>query len=332
MLQTFLYTLTPVVTLFLFMAIGFVLAKTKILPADSSKTLAKLETWVFCPALSFMTMAGSFTIPKLAEHGTNLIFSCVLVGIVLTIGISLAPLFVKTKCYERCIYQYALAFANLGYMGDPLVQSLFGDDVLGAYKLFCLPLSITIYVWGISVLTPGSDRGIVSSLKRALNLPTLSMLAGMLVGITGTLGYIPAFAVNALNTLKACMGPVAMLLAGVIVAKYNVVPLLKIKKVYAATLLRLVVLPALILSLLTGIRWVFNGLLGQTLSAAPIYFAFFATALPLGMNTVVFPEAYGGDPEPGASMAIISSTLSLVSIPIFYTVLTELIACPFAAI
>jgi predicted permease len=275
-------------------------------------------------------MASSFTLPKLAEHGTNLLFSCLLMLIVLIIGISLAPLFVKTKCYERGIYQYALVFANFGYMGDPLVQALFGDEVLGAYKLFCLPLNIATYVWGISVLTPGSDKGIAAALKRALNFPTLSMLAGMLVGITGTLGYIPAFAVNGLNALKACMGPVAMLLAGVIIAKYNFVSLLKIKKLYVATLLRLVILPVLILSVLSGIRWISNDIFALSLSTSPIYFAFFATALPLGMYTVVFPEAYGGDPEPGAGMAIISSAFSLISIPIFYTVLTELIACPFA--
>ena len=254
MLQTFIYTISPVIMLFIFMTIGFVLVKSKILSHDSSKTLAKLETWVFAPALSFMTMANSFTVPKLAEHATNLMFSVILAVLVLILGISIAPLFVKEKCYERGIYQYALAFANLGYMGDPLVQALFGEDVLGAYKLFCLPLSIAIYTWGIGVLTPGSGNGIRAVLKRALNFPTLSMLAGMLVGITGALDYIPDFAVNALNLLKACMGPVAMLLAGTIVAKYNFVRLLKNKKVYFASVLRLSILPALIIAILYGVK------------------------------------------------------------------------------
>ena len=332
MLKTFTYTLSPVIMLFVFMAIGFALVKSKILVPDSSKTLAKLETWVFCPALSFMTMANSFTLPKLAEHGTNLMFSVMLVVIMLTLGISLAPIFIKKKCYERGIYQYALAFANFGYMGDPLVQALFGEEVLGAYKLFCLPLSIAVYVWGIGVLTPGSGHGIASAIKRALNFPTISMLAGMLVGLTGAVNYIPEFAIDALDLLKACMGPVAMILAGTIVAKYDLRRLLKNKKVYVATALRLSLLPATIIAILIGIKALLTTLLGLTISTAPIYFAFFATALPLGMNTVVFPEAYGGDPEPGASMAIISSVLSLISIPLFYTILTELVACPFPVI
>ena len=42
----------------------------------------------------------------------------------------------------------------------------------------------------------------------------------------------------------------------------------------------------------------------------------------LGLNTVVFPEAYGGNPETGASMALISHTLCVITIPIMYSVMT----------
>jgi len=158
------------------------------------------------------------------------------------------------------------------------------------------------------------------------------MLAGMLVGATGTAGYIPEFATNALNLLKGCMGPVAMILAGAIVAKYDLMRLVKNKKVYVASALRLTVLPVIIIAILVGIRAAVSSIFSIEISAAPIYFAFFATALPLGMNTVLFPEAYGGDPEPGASMAIISSTLSVITIPICYTLLTELVSCPFPTV
>ena len=46
--------------------------------------------------------------------------------------------------------------------------------------------------------------------------------------------------------------------------------------------------------------------------------ALFAYATPLGMNTVVFPAAYGGETKTGASMAMISHTLSVVTIPLMY--------------
>ena len=46
--------------------------------------------------------------------------------------------------------------------------------------------------------------------------------------------------------------------------------------------------------------------------------ALVAFATPLGLNTIVFPAAYGGETETGASMVMISHTLSVVTIPLMY--------------
>lgn len=321
MLTTFLGTINPVLMLFLFMAIGFVTKKTKILPDNANKTLAKLETWVLCPALSFMSMARTFTTDTLSTHLVNITFASITVAISLAIAIPLSALFIKKPVYERGVYQYALAFANLGYMADPLVLAMFGEEVLGYYKLFCLPFTIVIYIWGISVLTP-KDKAGVNPITRLLNAPIIAMLLGMLVGISGILPYFPTFITNTLDQLKACMGPLAMLLAGITIANYSFKKLWLNKRVYIATLLRLIVLPTLLVSILIGVRALLNTAFSMGLGNDFIYFAFFATAMPLGMNTIVFPEAYGGDPEPGASMAIISSLFSILTIPLLYSLLT----------
>ena len=327
-MATFILIFTPVMTLFLCMAIGYTLAKLKIVPHDGATTLAKLQTWVFCPALAFVSMSESFTVSKITEYSTNIIFALIALSIAFILGLLLAPLFVREKCYLRGIYQYALIFANLGYMADPLVEDLFGTAVLGAYKFFCLPFTIVIYIWGISTLTP-SDKVSGSVIKRVLNFPTLALIAGMLFGILGITEYIPDFMMGTLNSLKICMGPTAMIIAGLSVAKYDIRRLLTNKKVYAATFFRLTVLPIVIVGAMIGIRAVAIALTQLEISEAPIYFTFFVTAMPLGMNTVVFPEAYGGDPEPGASMAIVSTTLSIISVPLLFSLLTEILPCPF---
>ena len=41
-------------------------------------------------------------------------------------------------------------------------------------------------------------------------------------------------------------------------------------------------------------------------------------ATPLGLNTIVYPATYGGETETGASMAVISHTLSVITIPLMY--------------
>ena len=106
-----------------------------------------------------------------------------------------------------------------------------------------------------------------------------------------------------------------MVLTGFVIGGYDFKELLQDKKVYIATALRLLILPA-----------VFIGLLLLTkASDYTLVLALFAFATPLGMNTVVFPAAYGGETKTGAAMAMISHTLSILTIPLMYSLLNLII-------
>ena len=243
-------------------------------------------------------------------------------------AIFLSRFFVKEKSPERGVYAYALTFANGGYMGDPIVLSLFGDVVLSYYKLFYLPFSLVINSWGIGVLTPNTENK-HSFWRRLINAPTIAVLLGIVVGLCGIGKYLPTFVTGTLDNLKSCMGPVAMLLAGVTVAKYDFSSMFKKRKVYVATALRLVVLPAVIVSVLFCVKTLANMAFGLSIDNDVLFLTFFATATPLGLNTVVFPEAYGGNPETGASMTMISHTLCVISIPLMYALMVAVFGTPF---
>ena len=180
-MNVFLATLNPMLTLFLCIAVGFVLCKCKILPSEAGSVIAKLETWVFCPALSFMTMLRFCTLSTIREHAVNVLLGACCVAASVAVAIPLSCAFVRKKSSERGVYRYALAIANSGYLGDPVVLSLFGDVVLSYYKLFCLPLNIVIYTWGMSILVPdGKQKSNV--FKKLLNPPTIAMLLGIAAG------------------------------------------------------------------------------------------------------------------------------------------------------
>lgn len=50
-----------------------------------------------------------------------------------------------------------------------------------------------------------------------------------------------------------------------------------------------------------------------------------AFSVPLGLNTIVYPAAYGGETKTGASMTMISTTLSIITLPLMYLVFIELL-------
>lgn len=76
------------------------------------------------------------------------------------------------------------------------------------------------------------------------------------------------------------------------------------------TLLRLLIIPSVfIISLLL-----------LSIEKEILCFVLMAFAAPIGLNTVVFPAAAGRDTKTGASMAMISHTLSVITIPIMYLI------------
>ncbi len=112
------------------------------------------------------------------------------------------------------------------------------------------------------------------------------------------------------------MGPIAMMLAGTIIGGYDIKRLLGKKKVYVLTVLRLIVIPTIFVLILKLLGFTDNDILP---------FVLIAYATPLGMNSIVYPAAYGGDTESGASMVVVSSTLSIITIPVMYYLLIELL-------
>jgi predicted permease len=199
-------------------------------------------------------------------------------------------------------------------MGDPLVQMILGDSMLSYYKLYCLPINIVIYTWGIGILVP-NDTGRGGQLKKIFNPSTVAMLVGMAVGLSGAGTYIPSFLTSAVDSLKVCMGPVAMILTGFIIGGYSIRDLLANKKVYALTVLRLTVLPTIILTALY--------LCGADKIVMTMALVAFGAAL--GLNSTVIPAAYGGDTKPGASMAMISHVGAVISLPLMYALMTHLV-------
>ena len=299
--------------LFICIAVGFILKKFNLLPDNANSVMSKLENWVFCPALTISTFMTRCTVSNLKEN-YSLILYCIGTGIVaFGIAVFLARLFVRKRCYERNVYKYALMIGNIGFMGDPIVLGLFGQDMLFLYKLFCLPLSILIYTWGISVLIPeekGNKKG--GALKRLINPLFVSLIIGGVLGLTGIGEMMPEIATDVIGSFASCMAPVAMLLTGFTVGGYSLKKMLTSEKVYVASLFRLIIIPFILISVL----WLIGA------SDIVLICAFFAFATPLGLNTVVFPLAYGADPETGASMALISHTLCVFTIPLMFGLLS----------
>lgn len=313
MLDIFLATLSPMLMMFCCMVVGFVLNKKKLCPENTATVLSKLETYVLAPALTLNTFSQYCTVQSLSEQYKMILYCLLALAIAIILAFLLTPLFSK-KGYGRAIYRYALTFGNFGFMGNAIVPAIFGQERLYDYMLFTLPLSLAVYTWGIASLIPKTQER-QNPLKNLLNPSVFAVVIGAILGLTGVTAYLPDFVGSTLTGLGNCMGPIAMVLTGFIIGNYSFRQLLTDKKVYIASALRLFLLPALFILLLNWLGADDNTLV----------MCLFGFATPLGLNTVIFPAAYGGDTATGAAMAMVSHTVCVVTIPIMYVLLSVFI-------
>ncbi len=323
-MDIFFLTLNQTAMMFTLIAIGFILRKAKILPESSNITMSRLETYVFVPALSFSNMMDKATVSTLIENASLTLYGAIIGLVAVLISYPISSLLIKNKenslslDYQKCIYRYAITFGNFGFMGNFIVLGIWGAEGYFKYSMFTFFISLLCNSWGLIMLIPKSSANpsIASTLKKGLlSVPMLAIFFGIIAGLANLKAYFPGFAVTMLDNAASCMGPVSMLLAGFVIGGYNFKELILNKKVYIASFLRLVVIPSIFVLALKAIG----------VSDEIITFTLIAYATPIGLNTIVFPAAYGGDTKTGASMATISHSLSVITIPLMYLLFVVLL-------
>lgn len=283
--------------LLLFIAVGYILGKTKTANNNHNKLLSVLGFYIFLPCNVFKTFAQNFNMEYLSQYYVVVLVGAAFVVTMMLVGIPVGKLFSKDK-YQQSIFRYSMVSSNYGYVGYALASGIFGEQVLLSVMMFAIPLSIYTYTVGYSMLT--KSKG---SLLKLLNPVNIALVAGAVVGFYGV--EIPSVASLFLNKATACMGPISMLLTGLVISEYALKDLIFNFRVYIMAVLRLLVIPVSVCIVLRGLR--------LEIALLP---TLVILAMPCGMNTIVFPKLVGEDCRTGASLAFVTSILCCFTIPL----------------
>jgi len=303
MQAVFSATLNQMISFFIIMIIGFIIKKTGSVNDKFDNAASQLQSNVIMPALTFQTFYNNFKVDMLKNNAVIFVVGLVTILVSNLVANFLAKPFGGKDRYQRNIYSYSFSTANFGYMGYSVIGAVFGEKALATMMVFCIPFSMFVYSIGTAILNPNNPKISFKSLK----IPVFyAMIIGAVLGLLNV--PLPKIIVGTAGSLGDCMGPLAMLIAGFVIARYNLKELFAFKKVYLASFLRLIIIPGIVASVMKLLK----------LDTGIIIAAMGATAMPLGLNTVVFPAAYGGDTRTGASMALISNILGIITIPVMF--------------
>ncbi len=300
MLTVFHSALGQMIIMFAFILLGYGLRGKGLLQKDVSKGLSTLEVWVFGPCLSLLTYSRYCTVEMFVESAPLLLTALATLFLVsIPLSRILSARLGRDEA-EKAVYCYSLCFSNSGYMGYPIIQAVFGDEALMQMMIFCLPINLALSTYGLYILIPKKNF----SIKSMINPTTIVPFVGLFIGIADL--KLPALAEQILDMGSACMAPVAMILTGLVLANQPLRVMFTNWRAYLASLLRLVIIPLFVAAVMyvLGVRGEY-----LLLSAATL-------AMPMGLNSVVFPEAYGGDATYGSQANFVSNLLGLITIPI----------------
>ena len=308
MFSVFLTTLSKVGVLLIFIGLGYLLRSTKKLPDNAGRVLSLLTTLVFSPAYTIKNLSGSLRLEKIGSQAALIGYGAVIVLATIGVAFAMARLLARND-FERRSYTYAFSIPNFGYFGYPLVEGVFGSEVLSQLMIFCLPMTIACNTFGYLLFV--RDRRL--TLKDILKMPVvISVFLGAGIGLSGL--TLPPLVSDVLTTAGNCMSPASMLLAGFVLGGFPLADLFKSGRSYLMSGIRMLGIPALV-----GVVLFLVGVRGMYL-ALPVMIL----CMPLGMNLVVFPESLGIDASSNAKMCFVCNLLTVCILPFVFALLSQI--------
>ncbi len=302
-------TLQKVSSLVFFLLLGYGLKQWKMPDRGCASFLSVLATNVFLPAYNIQNLSQHFTRENLGTNAALFGFALILCLLVCLATRVLARVLGKSD-FEKQSLSYMFAFPNMTYFGFPVIEGVFGSVALSQFQVFCLPFNLGIYLYGYALFS--GESGLRAG-KHVLTSPLVwSCVIGCALGLSGL--SLPSLFRDILSGAGNCMSPISMLSVGMVLGEIPLKKLLVGKKPYLLSAFRLFLLSAIFSFAL----WVL-GIRGQ-------YFFFTAVflSLPIGMNSVIFPESFGMDASENARSCLVSTLLSTLTLPGVFTLIAAL--------
>lgn len=202
-------------TIAVIIAVGALLAHTRILDVDSQGMLARLAFFLASPAL-MVTVLGRTDVAQL--FSANLLASLGSVVVTATVALVLARLVWRRSASDTVIATFAASYVNAGNLGLPIAAYVLGDasliaPMLLAQLLVLQPLGLAVLDSTVHVPDPGQTRGrrLLGRLTQPLRNPLMiGSLVGLVLSVTQL--RLPRFVEDPL-TLIGGMAVPAMLIA-----------------------------------------------------------------------------------------------------------------------
>ena len=294
------------VILFLLLLVGFAANKLGIVNAAFNKTFSGLIINVTTPALILRSVMGGEKVLGIWEIVLLLGASLVSYLFVILLAMAASKL-LGLRGRDGDTFRLMLIFSNTAFMGFPVVAALMGTEALFYAAIYNMPFNFLMYSYGIRLVSGGAVKGFD---RKTLVSPCI--LAAVLALILYFLPVgVPELIVTALGYLSDITIPGAMLILGSTLAMIPLRDVFLDWRIYVLCLSKMLILPVVI--------WAIVRLLPLPEMIGRITVVMWS--LPVATNCTMLATQYGGDEAMSSKGVLITTLLSVVTIPILMRVL-----------
>lgn len=288
--------------LFLLMAAGFAAAKLRILDEGTVAKLSRFLVVFVVPCLVVVSMQKPLSPELRSEAFLVLGLSFASYALAFPLAFLLSRL-MRLEGPRAGVHSFAAVFSNVAFMGFPVLQGLFGKDILFAASIATMPFQLLAFSVGAAMLASGTGRKARLGLSSFVKPAGLASLLGLGLFLLNLRLPEPLF--RAASLLGDTTTPLSMCVIGATLAETDLGGALGDWRIWLSSLWRLLGLPLLLWLLLRAF-----GVGGTVLGLLVIM-----TAMPVAANATMLSAAYGGDRKRASSLIFVSTALSLLTIP-----------------
>lgn len=313
--MSFTVILVNVLALVLLAIPGYFLIKTRLTP-DLSGGITNILLYVCQPVLTFVSFQ-KIAYSKEMLKNLGLVGAFSLVGMLIVILLSFL-IFSKFKDQNKAkAYKYGAVFSNCAFMGIPFLQSVFGKDNPEIIVYATIFIAVfNLLSWTLGAYAISGDKRFINIKPVLLNPPTLALIVSLPLFFLdihiADYGIFTEKLFDSLGMIAAMLTPLSMIILGMKLAQMNIKEIFLSYGCYFASFIKLIICPLIMMLLLAPFK----------LDEVLMYSLVFSMAMPTAMTTIMFSEAFGGDAKEASSLALLSTLLSLITIPLIYLIFT----------
>ncbi len=289
--------------LFLVAFIGLLIVKYEILREDDSKVISWLVAYVLSPCVIVKSFQIDFTAEKLKGLGLA-VAAAVAAQILFAIGGRLLSGPLHLTPIERA----SVIYSNCGNLIVPLVSYVLGEDWVFYTCAYMMVSTVLTWTHMQSLLSRGRENG---NLKHIiLNPNIIAIIVGLILFFTGI--RIPDALESSIDGFGGAIGPVSMLVVGMLIGNMDLKWVLTRKRPYLISAFRLVVFPVI-----TAVLFAFVVRMGIHPDARYILLvSLLAASAPVAVMVTQITQIYDGDARYASVINVMSVIFCIISMPL----------------